>query len=90
MKSLSYFIALLLLDGFVRAAGKPSIVFMIVDHLGYGDIGCHDGGAIRGAPTPRPDKLASEGLRLAHFCVEPECTPSLSARLTGYMPIQSS
>ncbi len=53
---------------------KPNIVFMMADNLGYGDVGIYGGGELRGAPTPRIDKLAAEGLRLTHFLVEPGCT----------------
>ena len=73
-----------------RASGRrPNIVFMMVDNYGYGDLGCYGGGELRGVPTPRVDKLASEGVRLTNFNVEPECTPSRSAFLTGRMPIRS-
>src|SRR5262245_47494747 len=40
---------------------KPNILFMLVDNLGYGELGVYGGGATRGAPTPRIDRLASEG-----------------------------
>lgn len=69
--------------------GRPNIVFMLVDNLGYGDLSCYTGGPIRGVSTPRIDKFASEGLRLTNFNVEPECTPSRSAFMTGRMPIRS-
>lgn len=73
-----------------RPSGRrPNIVFMMVDNYGYGDLGCYGGGELRGVPTPRVDKLASEGIRLTNFNVEPECTPSRSAFLTGRMPIRS-
>jgi len=68
---------------------KPNIVFVLVDNLGYGELGVYGGGALRGAPTPRLDKLASEGLRLTNFNVEPQCTPSRSALMTGRHPIRS-
>ena len=55
---------------------KPNILFILVDNIGYGDIGVYGGGELRGAPTPRIDQLASEGLRLTQFLVEPGCTPS--------------
>lgn len=71
------------------AQGKPNIVFMLVDNLGYGDIGPYGGGAVRGAPTPNLDRLAREGLQLTNFNVEPECTPTRSALITGRMPIRS-
>ena len=44
---------------------KPNILFILADNLGYGELGCYGGGATRGAPAPRIDKLASEGLRPA-------------------------
>ena len=40
---------------------KPNILFILADNLGYGELGVYGGGATRGAPTPRIDKLASEG-----------------------------
>src|SRR2546430_12399023 len=52
---------------------KPNILFILVDNIGYGDIGVYGGGELRGAPTPRIDQLASEGLRLTQFLVEPGC-----------------
>lgn len=71
------------------AQDKPNIVFMLVDNFGYGDLGSYGGGELRGVPTPELDRLASQGLRLTNFNVEPECTPSRSALLTGRMPIRS-
>jgi arylsulfatase A-like enzyme len=44
---------------------------------------------LRGAPTPRIDKLADQGLKLLNFNVEAQCTPSRSAILTGRHPIRS-
>jgi arylsulfatase len=75
-----------------RPAGpgeRPNIVFMLVDNLGYGDIGAYGGGEVRGAPTPRIDQLAAEGMRFTNFNVEAECTPTRSALMTGRMPIRS-
>ena len=46
-------------------------------------------GVLRGAPTPRIDKMAGEGLRLLNFNVEAQCTPSRSAILTGRHAIRS-
>jgi arylsulfatase A-like enzyme len=68
---------------------KPNIVLMLMDNLGYGELGVYGGGILRGAPTPRIDKLASEGLRLLNFNVEAQCTPSRSALMTGRFPIRS-
>ncbi len=73
----------------VLAQTKPNIVFIVMDNLGYGEVGCYGGGELRGAPTPRIDKLATEGTRLTNFNVEAQCTPSRSAILTGRFAIRS-
>src|SRR5271169_4570878 len=49
---------------------KPNVVFILADNVGYGDLGCYGGGALRGAPTPNLDQMAREGLRLTQFLVE--------------------
>ena len=71
------------------AGTRPNIVYILTDNLGYGELGCYGGGVIRGAPTPRADKLADEGLRLTNFNVEAQCTPSRSATLTGRYAFRS-
>jgi len=71
------------------ATPKPNIVFMLTDNLGYGEVGCYGGGILRGAATPRIDRLAGEGLRLLNFNVESQCTPSRSALMTGRFAIRS-
>ena len=72
-----------------QATQKPNILFILMDNLGYGELGVYGGGVLRGAPTPRIDKLATEGLRLTNFNVEAQCTPSRSALLTGRFAIRS-
>ena len=56
---------------------------MLADNVGYGDIGCYGAGEIRGMPTPRIDSIAAQGLRLTQYLVEPACTPSRAALMTG-------
>jgi len=70
-------------------SGRPNIVFILMDNLGYGEPGCYGGGITRGAATPRIDKLATEGTRLLNFNVEAQCTPSRSALMTGRFSIRS-
>jgi len=70
-------------------APKPNVVFILMDNLGYGELGCYGGGELRGAPTPRIDRLASEGTRLTNYNVEAQCTPSRAALLTGRFAIRS-
>jgi arylsulfatase A-like enzyme len=64
---------------------KPNIVFILVDNVGWGNFGVY-GGMI---PTPRIDKLANEGIRFNNYNVEPQCTPTRSAILTGRHPVRS-
>jgi arylsulfatase len=66
-------------------ANKPNIVFMLGDNVGWGDLSCY-GGLV---PTPRLDKLASEGMRFTNFNTEAQCTPTRGALLTGRMPIRT-
>jgi arylsulfatase len=73
----------------VTAQEKPNIVLVFLDNFGWGEPGFNGGGIIRGAATPRLDKLASEGLRLTNFNVEVQCTPSRSALMTGRYAIRS-
>jgi arylsulfatase len=68
---------------------KPNVVFILADNVGYGDMGPYGGGALRGAPTPNIDRLAREGLRFTQFLVEPACTPSRAALMTGQYSIRN-
>jgi len=71
------------------AESKPNIVLIFMDNFGYGELGVYGGGITRGAPTPRIDTLAEEGIRLTNFNVEAQCTPSRSALMTGRYAIRS-
>lgn len=68
---------------------RPHIVLILADNLGWGELGCYGGGALRGAPTPHIDALAAEGLRCLNFNVESDCVPTRSALMTGRHPIRT-
>jgi arylsulfatase len=70
-------------------SARPHIVLVLADNLGWGELGCYGGGALRGAPTPRIDALALEGLRCLNFNVESDCVPTRSALMTGRHPIRT-
>jgi arylsulfatase A-like enzyme len=59
--------------------GAPNIVVMLVDDLGYADVGCY-GSEI---DTPNIDALASRGVRFTDFHSTPMCSPTRAALLTG-------
>src|SRR5687767_15754694 len=67
----------------------PNVVLALADNLGWGELGCYGGGALRGAATPRIDKLATEVLLLHNFNVESDCVPTRSALMTGRHPIRT-
>jgi len=64
---------------------KPNIVFILCDNTGWGDFSCYGGLT----PTPRIDKLASEGIRFNNYSVEAQCTPTRSGILTGRQSVRS-
>lgn len=68
---------------------RPNILFVLVDNLGFGELGCYGGGILRGTSTARLDKFASEGMKLLNFAPETQCTPSRSALMTGRYSIRS-
>lgn len=68
---------------------QPNIVLVLADNLGWGELGCYGGGVLRGAPTPRIDALADEGLKCLNFNVESDCVPTRSALMTGRHPIRT-
>ena len=68
---------------------RPHIVLVLADNLGWGELGCYGGGALRGAPTPRIDALAEQGLKFLNFNVESDCVPTRSALMTGRHPIRT-
>ena len=60
----------------------PNIIFILLDDLGYAQLGCYGGlgGRIR---TPNMDRLANEGLRYRNFHTTALCSPTRAALLTG-------
>ena len=67
------------------ALGKPNIIVILVDDMGYSDIGCF-GSEIR---TPNLDSLAAGGLRFSQMYNAARCCPSRAALLTGLNPHQA-
>lgn len=79
-------LAALSLNHSSAADSKPNIVYFLVDDLGYADCGFNGGKDIR---TPNIDKLAKEGAVLKSYYVQPVCSPTRSALMTGRYAIHT-
>jgi arylsulfatase A-like enzyme len=77
-------LAAALLYSSLAAAERPNIVFLLADDLGYSDVGYHESEI----KTPNIDKLAATGTRLEAFYVQPVCSPTRAALMTGRYPMR--
>lgn len=75
---------MLLIALLMAAQERPHLVYLLADDLGWKDVGWH-GSEIR---TPNLDALAAGGARLEQFYVQPVCSPTRAALLTGRYPIR--
>lgn len=66
----------------VAAPDKPNVLLILVDDMGFSDLGCY-GGEIE---TPNLDALAAGGLRFTDFYNTGRCWPTRAALMTGYYP----
>ncbi len=67
-----------------KNGGKPpNIVYILLDDLGFGEIGMPNLDVIRGYSTPNINKFAADGLSLMRMYTEPSCTPTRAAMMTG-------
>ena len=65
----------------LRAAGRPNVIFILADDLGYGEVGCYGQRLIQ---TPNLDRMAAEGIRFTQFYAGTTvCAPSRCVLMTG-------
>lgn len=65
------------------AAERPNVLVILVDDMGFSDIGCY-GGEI---PTPNLDALAAGGVRFTQFYNTARCSTTRAALMTGFTAI---
>ncbi len=71
--------------GIARADDRSNIILIMVDDMGWSDVGCY-GGEI---DTPHIDSLAGDGLRFTRFYNNAVCGPTRASLLTGLYPQQT-
>ena len=84
MRTLAFLLSGFLICASSFAATRPNILFILADDLGSYDVGWR-GSEIK---TPNLDKLAFGGARLEQFYVQPLCSPTRAALLTGRYPMR--
>ena len=67
------------------AAPPPNVIVILMDDMGYGDIGVFGSKANQ---TPQIDRLASQGVKATNFYAQPVCTASRASLLTGSYPVR--
>ena len=73
-----------------KNGGKPpNIIYILLDDVGFGELGMPDLNVIRGYKTPNLDALARSGLSLQRMYTEPSCTPTRVAMMTGRLPTRT-
>ncbi|XP_022107720.1 N-acetylgalactosamine-6-sulfatase-like isoform X5 [Acanthaster planci] len=84
---LIFSVVLIFFSGVRPISGKPNIIIMMMDDMGWGDLG------IFGHPakeTPNLDQMAAEGVLMTDFySANPLCSPARAALLTGRLPIRN-
>ena len=75
-------LALLALE--CAAAAKPNILFILIDDMGWMDLGCQGNPHLK---TPNIDRFATEGVRFTDaYAPAPVCSPTRAALMTGHSP----
>jgi arylsulfatase A-like enzyme len=72
----------------VQDSGKPNIVIIMGDDIGWSNIGAYNQGVMSGR-TPNLDQLAAEGMRFTDYYAEASCTAGRANFITGELPIRT-
>ena len=68
---------------------RPNILFVLIDDVGFGEMGDPVLNHVRGYTTPNINTLARESLTFSRMYSEPTCTPTRTTILTGRLPVRS-
>ncbi len=64
----------------LAAGQQPNVILIMTDDQGYGDLACHGNPVIQ---TPNLNKLYAQSVRLTNFHVDPTCSPTRGALMSG-------
>ena len=67
----------------------PNILYILIDDIGFGDLGIPELNSVRGYKTPSINKIGDEGMRFTRMYTEPSCTPTRVAFMTGRQPFRN-
>lgn len=67
---------------------RPNILYILIDDVGFGEMGMPELNYVRGIKTPNINKFASEGMSFMNMYTEPSCTPTRTSFMTGRLPIR--
>ena len=86
MKKITYLMSAAMLlgavfDVYAKPIGKPNVVVILADDLGFGDLSCYNSDSA--IQTPNIDRIAEQGVKLTSFHVNPVCVPSRVSLMSG-------
>lgn len=71
-----------------KTGKKPNFLIVLLDDVGWMDLGFNGGGITVGSPTPQMDIVGKEGLILTSAYSQPSCSPSRATINTGRLPVR--
>jgi len=72
-----------------NGGAPPNILYILIDDIGFGDMGIPELNKVRGYSTPHINKFAKQGMRMVRMYTEPSCTPTRVAFSTGRQPYRN-
>lgn len=66
----------------------PNLLYVLIDDVGFGDLGIPELNAVRGYETPNINAFSDEAMRMVRMYTEPSCTPTRVAFSTGRLPVR--
>ncbi|WP_170377942.1 sulfatase-like hydrolase/transferase [Ruegeria atlantica] len=71
-----------------NGGNPPNIISVLIDDLGFGDMGIPELNAVRGYETPNINDFSDQAMRMVRMYTEPSCTPTRVAQMTGRLPVR--